>query len=425
MINKRTLAIVVSTIIVSHAASAEELKEIAAISLSNDYRIEQLHNKFLQDIEKQNEISGIYLPKINLESNTSYNISDTKNIYSEYDNFSSSNGIGFNYALYDPERDSIENIQTLGSAISYLDYESYKQEIIYNISSVYYLVLRNQKILDTDKEQQKSMQKQYEKINNMFKVGLRTAIDVAEVKSKLDQANANVIISQNNLENALSQLYTYTGQNGLKPEDVVINDKLRHFEDSKFEFWLDNLQTHNFLIKKAKISKHISKENIKKTEQSNDLSVSLNGGLYNSYNHRSSDHFENSANVSVSIALPIYDGGVNNSQIKQATIDYTNANLDLNYLNRQLKPKLEIVLNELKSIDRQIDALKEVVESTKLSQQSIQYSYDVGVRDIVDVLDATTEYYISLKNLSNTEYEYLHKQNELLFLTGMLTIKEL
>lgn len=421
----KQLSIVITAAMLSQLAQANSLKEISEIAVNNDFKIEQLHNSYLIELEKQNEVDGMYRPHVSFDSDINYGLTEEENVFGEHDNLTANTGIGFNYALYEPEKDSIKNLQSYNTQLSYLNFEEYRQEILFKLSSIYYDILSKEKILETDIEQQKSMQKQHDKIENMVEVGLRTMIDLAEVKSELDQANANVIISQNNLDNSLSQLFIYTGQDNLKPQDINIQNMVKHFEKNGFDYWNQKLQENNFSIKKAKVSKEISKENIEKVKSSDDLSISLNGGIYNNYTHHRDNQFENSANIGVKISLPLYNGGTTDSLTKQAMISYTNSTLDLDYLQRQLKPQLEIVLNELKSIDRQIISLKEVVKSTKMSMDSTQESYNVGVRDIVDVLNATTQYYISLKNLSNTEYDYVKKQNELLYLVGSLEISQL
>lgn len=422
----KSLSIAIAmTLGLSNISNAEDLKTIGNIALEKDHKIEQLHNNFLISVEKNNEIKGMFKPQVNLQAAGNYSLFEEKNGKTYNDALNGSVGVNFSYSLYDSSKNALERIQDKQAMIDYYNFESYKQELLYNVSTVYYETLRNRKIVEVDIETKKAMQTQYDQIKNMVEVGLRTKVDLLEVRAELDQAEANLVASENNLQNSLSQLYLYTGTYDLNPKDISFNDKKRDFEENGYDYWFKVLDENNFNIKKANIAKMIAKDNIKVAQSNNDFKVALNGGIDSSYNNRAIDEFENSANIGFSVTLPVYTSGVNDSITKQSQMSYTNSSIDLDYTYRQLRPQLKIVINQLESIDRGIVSLEKTVESTKSSLDAIQGSYDVGVRDIVDLLNANTQYFISLKNLADAEYNYLLKQNELLYLVGTLDIENI
>lgn len=423
-IKKLSIAIAM-TLGVVNIANANDLKTIGNIALENDYKIEQLHNNFLISVEKNNEVKGMFKPQVNLQAAGNYTLLEEKNGRDYNDTLNGNVGLNFNYALYDSSESALERIQDKKAMVDFYNFESYKQELLYNVSKVYYETLRNRKIVEVDIETKKAMETQYEQINNMVEVGLRTNVDLLEVRAELDQAKANLVASENNLQNSLSQLYLYTGTYDLNPKDVSFLDKKKDLEENGYDYWFKILDENNFNLKKANLAKMIAKDNIKVAESNSDFKVALNGGINSTYNNRYNDEFENSANVGFSITLPVYTSGVNDSITKQSQMSYTNSSIDLDYMYRQLRPQLKIVINQLESMDRGIISLEKTVESTKSSLDAIQGSYDVGVRNIVDLLNANTQYFISLKNLANAEYDYLLKQNELLYLVGTLDIENI
>jgi len=426
MLKKNTITIsLLSGLIFTSAAQANSLQEIGNIALQNDLKIEQLHNEFLSGIEKNDEVAGMFKPQVGLNASADYSLLEDNSLRDYNDLTTGSVGVTFSYTLYDTSEKYLKDIQSKQAMLSYFDFESYKQESLYNTTELYYTTLANRKILEADKENYKAVEKHYNQIKHMLDVGVRTKVDLLEVQAELDQAEANILASENNLQNTLYQLYLYTERFDLIPEDIVFENKKKNLEDEGYEYWFEILEKNNFNLKKSELAKNISRDNIKAESSGDDLKISLNGGLSSSYNNRNYDDFDNGANIGFSVTLPLFDGGVTNSRVKQSQISYTNSSIDLEYTYRQLKPQLKIIINELNSMDRGIKSLEKAVESSKSSLDSIQSSYNVGVRDIVDVLNANTLYYISLKNLANSEYNYLIKQNELLYLTGILDINNM
>lgn len=417
--NKKILALTLS--LISIHSNAESLSDIANIALENDYQMEVLRNNYRIELEKNNEIDGNYMPQVGLTGGINEGFYEDGKNNKDYSTSTNANiGLNLNYSLYDGAESYLKSIQDNQSLLAYNNYLKYKQEVAYNISKIYYTILANEKILEVEKENEKAVQKEHDKIQNMVEVGLKTTTDLAEIQAELDLAEANILSAENNLQNSLTQLYLYTGQENIKPDNVVFKEHKKDFEDNGYEYWMKILQENNFDLKISKISQDIAKSNIQLNETEDDFKIKLNSSISSNYNNRYVDEFESQANIGIQIELPFYNGGSTDSKVKQARINYANSFVKHDLLNRQLTPQLKIVLNELKSMDRQIAALAKSVDSSKKSLDVVQESYNVGIRDIVDVLDANTQYYVSLKNLSNAEYDYLFKQNELLYITGML-----
>tara|TARA_Y100000588_G_scaffold210270_1_gene224326 strand:+ start:149704 stop:150981 length:1278 start_codon:yes stop_codon:yes gene_type:complete len=424
--NKYNTIIIPLLSCISFSSQSESLQNIANIALKNDYNIEVLKNNYLIELEKNNEIKGNYLPQVGLSGSVYENFYEKDKNNKEYSNATNANvGINLSYDLYDGAEEFYKKIQDNQTKISYNSYMKYKQELTYNVSKIYYNILANKKILEVENENKKAVQKEYEKIKNMVEVGLRTNADLAETQADLDLSIASILSAENNLKNSLVNLFLYTGIENIQPDDVDYKTHKKNLEDLGYDYWMKILQENNFDIKNSKILKDISKDNIKLNQTEDDFKVKVKSTLSSNYNNRYVDEFESQADIGFQIDLPIYNGGTTNSKVEQSRIDFVNSSVKQDLLNRQLIPQLRSLINDLESIDSQVEALKASVKSTQKSLEVVQEGYNVGIRDIVDVLDANTKYYVSLKNLSNAQYDYLFKQNELLYLTGMLNINNL
>ncbi len=419
-ISKTRISLALLSVLSSYA-NAESLQDIGKLALENDYKIELLENNFIIEIEKNYEVEGGFLPQINLNGGVNEGFFENGNNGRDYSNATTANlGVNLSYSIYDNTEDVLKKIQSKKALLSFQEYSKYKQELLYQVASVYYKILANKEILNVENENKKAVLKEYDKIKNMVEVGMRTTVDLAEIQADLDNAEASIVSAENNLQNSLTQLYLYTGKNELNPNDINFKDLKEDMEDIGYDYWFDLLKENNFDIKISKINKEISKDNIKLSQANNDMKVGFTSNISSDYNNRMEDEIEASANIGLTISMPIYTGGVNDSKTKQSQMNYVNSNVQLDYTYRQLEPKLKIIINELESMDRGIVALDKAVISSQKSLEAIKGSYEVGVRDIVDFLDANTQYYVSLKNKYNAQYDYLLKQYELLLIVGIL-----
>lgn len=423
MKQKTKLAIAIS--LFSMGAQAESLHDIAVDGLENDLYLEQLQNKFFDNINQIEEVEGMYLPQVGLTASGDYSLMPDNDLRDYNDATSASAGINVSYVLYDSAEMASKRIKSKESLHDYLTFAQYKQTVLNNISTLYYDTLRFQHILKVDKEHQKAVKKQQEQINQMFNVGLKTIVDVSEVQAELDIAESNVLSSENNLENTISQIYLYTGKPNQVPDEVVFDDLKREYEENGIDFWLAEIKENNYDYQKSIVEKYISKENIEVAESRNDFKASLTGGLNSNYNNRSPEDFDHAATIGFKIDLPVYSGGTHSAIEKQARTGYTNASVNLDYTFRKIQTELKIKLNELSSTKRQIQSLEKVVLSSKKSLDATESSYLAGSKDVVDLLNSNTQYFISLKNVANAEYDYLIKQNELLNLVGILNVNDI
>lgn len=411
--------------LIAFNAQAESLKNIAEIGLKNDLRIEQLTNSQINSQLEVKQIDSLYDTQVSLTGSANLSIVEENENRDYNDVWSATAGINGSKVLYDTGREPTVNILSETSLLDYYTLKEYEQSVLNNISNIYYNVLRNKKILEVDFENQKSVAKQYDQIKNMVEFGLKTTVELADVQAELDIAESNIVTSENNLQNSLTQLFLYTGNYDLNPDDIVFSDLKKDLEDQGYEYWFAIMESENFSLKKVATQKRIAKHSIELAESEKETKVYLTGGVNSTYNNRAYDNLDNSASVGVSIELPFYSSGSNEIGVLQAQNDYSNAAVNIDYTYRQLNPQLKILLNELNSIDRQIDSLNKVVASTKKSLTATKSSYDAGSKDIVDFLNANTQYYISLKNVANAEYNYLIKQNELRQLVGQLSLENI
>jgi outer membrane protein len=104
------------------------------------------------------------------------------------------------------------------------------------------------------------------------------------------------------------------------------------------------------------------------------------------------------------LLLPLYQGGMVNSQVKQAQYNFVGASEQLESAHRSVVQTVRSSFNNVNASISSINAYKQAVVSAQSSLDAMEAGYSVGTRTIVDVLDATTTLYNAKQQLSSARY---------------------
>lgn len=413
---KTIIPIIFTSLLISSNIHAANLEQIIQASRLNDYQVEILYEDYLSTYQNINTIHSAYQPRVTLDGSGNVLSSTNKDFHTNKTNYSTELGLNMTYPIYDPSKSSKEKIASLNEAKSYITLIDYLNNQTAHVTKLYYEVLKKRDVLTVDIETRKAVKKHHDKVQHMAEVGLKTLVDVAEVKAQLDQSDANIIKSENDLKNAISKMYVYTGNLELVPEKITFKDAVENLESHGYEYWHDKMIDNNTTLKMAKIDELIAKESIKLIDSENDFRLDLKSGLGADFTgvggSMSNNDIDYSVSIGLNFTLPVFDGGYNDSRVKVQIHEMNKASLNVKLAMRKSEPELSSLYNEIDSLSKRINALEKAVESSKFSYLAIEDGYKIGTRDVVDVLTANADYSIAKKNLYESQYDYLIKQSE-------------
>nr|WP_275445767.1 MULTISPECIES: TolC family outer membrane protein [unclassified Halomonas] len=238
-----------------------------------------------------------------------------------------------------------------------------------------------------------ALELQVKQAQRAFDLGIGDRINLYESQARFDQALAEQIRAENELDNALSDLERLTGQ--LPRFDTSTLGDLSEFEVpsdwGEPQTWLERTQ-QNVEVLLAKQQQQIAQEDtdVRRAGHYPELNLNL------SYVDRgSNDPFRESENASASVELnvPIYRGGYTSANVRQGELTalssaaaYTNT---LNLAQQEVRTRLRSLNGDV----RQLEALKRSIESSRLFLQAAEKGEQLGLRDLVDVLDARADLY--------------------------------
>lgn len=242
--------------------------------------------------------------------------------------------------------------------------------------------------------QQASLELQVRQADRAFDLGIGNRVDLLEAQSRLDQAISDAVEAENELDNALSELERLTGT-------------LPTFRDVTTLGELSNLQLERDFGSQdewlARTGKNLNVQLAQGEQQITQAdTTSRRAGYYPevnlnlSYSDRMSDdelRESEDYRASVEVSVPIYRGGYTNASVRQGEkrIEAGRAAVD----NEQ-NLAVQEVRTRLRSLNggvRRLEALTQAIESSELFLQAAERGEQLGLRDLVDVLDARASLY--------------------------------
>ncbi|MEA2120108.1 TolC family outer membrane protein [Halovibrio sp. HP20-59] len=269
-----------------------------------------------------------------------------------------------------------------------------EQDLALQVAEAYvqaYLAAQRLGLLES---QQESLELQVRQASRAFDLGVGNRVDLLEAQSRFDQAISDAVEAENELDNALSELERLTG---ITPRfrDVATLGELANLalksDFGRQEEWLARTgQNLNVLL--AQGEQQITQADTSTRRAGYYPEVNLNL----SYSDRvSDDELRESEDyrASVEVSVPIYRGGYTNASVRQGEkrIEAGQAAVD-----NEHNLAVQEVRTRLRSLNggvRRLEALTQAIESSQLFLDAAERGEQLGLRDLVDVLDARASLY--------------------------------
>ncbi|WP_139540496.1 outer membrane channel protein TolC [Klebsiella spallanzanii] len=378
--------------------------------------------------EKINEARSPLLPQLGLGADYTYTsgFRDSKDQNSNV----TSGSLQLTQVLFDMSKWRSLTLQEKTAGIQDVTYQTDQQTLILNTATAYFKVLAAIDTLSYTEAQKQAIYRQLDQTTQRFNVGLVAITDVQNARSQYDAVLANEVTARNDLDNAVEELRQVTGN--YYPELASLNvDGFKTNKPSAVNALLKEAENRNLSLLQARLSQDLAREQIRQAQDGHLPTLNLNassGVSNNRYSGSKSTTPDNDAGqnkIGLSFSLPLYQGGMVNSQVKQAQYNFVGASEQLESAHRSVVQTVRSSFNNVNASISSINAYKQAVVSAQSSLDAMEAGYSVGTRTIVDVLDATTTLYNAKQQLSNARYNYLINQLNIKSALGTLNEQDL
>lgn len=299
-----------------------------------------------------------------------------------------------------------------------------QQSLIIRVTESYFNVLRAYDNKQTRKAEELAIQRQLEQVTERFEVGLLPITDVHEIQAIFDDASVNSLEANGALDIAFDQLQVLSGKNhsqlaGLKDDFVA-----KAPNPIASESWVAFALANNFELKASLLAQQAANQTAKaaKAQHLPKITVSADYSKRDVEATTAADALvtEQTA-INLNLTMPIFSGGLISSQARQSS--YQAQAAEQNYIAAKRNTMQAARSNHQLAITNaaRVKARKQAITSAESALKATQAGYDVGTRNIVDVLVAQRTLFQAKRNFSNARYDYILSMMRLKQVAGQLS----
>lgn len=413
------------------SVTAADIVEIYNLAEGSDPVYRQAQASYQATLETRPQARSQLLPQVSLNANTSSNDQDI----STSSGFGGSGEIGFNSHGYSLDIsqpvfhfDRWLNLKQADSIIqqAQADLDSALQDLIVRVAERYFNVLAAQDNLDFARAEKTALARQLEQAQQRFEVGLTAITDVQEAQAGYDRSVANEILAENEIDNTREALREITGDYIIQLAPLGESMPLVKPQPAVIEDWTELSQEQNLQVIAAKNRLEAARQEIK-IQQSGHLPtldlVASKG--FNSSGGRFGGTQTHSEAIGLELSVPLFQGGLVNSQTREARHLYDQALEQLEQQFRQAQRQTrESYLGVISGIS-QVKALNQSVISSESALQATEAGFEVGTRTAVDVVASQRVLLQAKRDYARARYDYLLNTLRLKQAAGTLAPEDL
>ena len=433
LVRRATAAAIASTtLLMAPIALSESLLDIYEIALDNDAQLRAETAQYRADLELKTLALAPLLPQVNTGvSRSMRNSENTRLSIVDFDNGNvviadQTTGSRTYTTRYD-----ISLSQTLFDLSAWFDWKAgserskqaeatvaaAQQNLIVRVSEAYFGVLRAQDNLRAAKAQERALARQLEQTRQRFNVGLIAITDVYEAEARHDLAGVTRIVEENNVAVALERLSVLTGQqhgqlqllsDEFTPELPMPTDR---------SAWVDFALENNYELAAVRFAEEAARQNAKSRQMGHAPRVSAQVSYSesdttgtvtppNAFNLPPNSEGEDES-FQIRLDMPLYAGGAISANRRRAAEQFNAARENRINLTRNTITASRSLHMTVSSDVARVKARKQAIKSTQSALDATVAGYEVGTRNIVDVLNAQNAVFAAQRDYANSRYDYV------------------
>ena len=302
-----------------------------------------------------------------------------------------------------------------------------RQALVVRVVEAYLNVLRAQDRLDATLAREAAVNRQLEQVQQRFDVGLVAITDVLEAQAGSDNAVVDRIQADGDRYIFFETLQALIGESFDSVDRISENLPVIDPEPQNEAHWVQTALDTNHNIAAAHAQLEAANRAIA-ARRSGHLPT-VDGSITRSHYYTGGASFLankiNTTTYALSVNVPIYQGGFTNSRTKEARAMAEQAREEL--LNQQLTVSRDTRnLFQMVATDVvRVGARMKAIASSESALEATETGYEVGTRNIVDVLQAQQRLFASQFDYADSRYNYVIDLMRLKQAAGILNDEDL
>ncbi len=303
-----------------------------------------------------------------------------------------------------------------------IEYSIAEQDLIRLTAQAYFAVLRAQDTLAAAKAEEAAFKRQLDQADERFEVGLSDRTDVLEAQAGFDTARANRLLAQRQVDDAFQALYTLTNREYLALEGIEHSLPVLPPVPNDASAWVNTATQQNLDLLASNQAVNAAEETLRQRRAGH--APTLDAVARYSKGDNDSLGFTNTGSEAVTgiprytgdveqrsiglqLNIPLYSGGLTTSQGREAFYRLTQTEQQRESLRRQVVESTRNLHRAVNTDVEQVQARRQSIVSNQSALEATDIGYQVGTRNIVDVLDTQRRLFAAVRDYNNARYDYI------------------
>ncbi|QJQ96097.1 MULTISPECIES: TolC family outer membrane protein [Halomonadaceae] len=283
-----------------------------------------------------------------------------------------------------------------------------EQQLLFDAASAYFEILRASDILEARQAQERAIERQLSQSRQQFEVGLIAITEVDEAEAVYDLARAERIAAQSDLQVSFEALERLTGLRYPNIDGLTGELPIEPPQPADRDQWVEMAMIHSPLLLLAQAGVEISRSDV-------DIARAQRMPIleaFAAYQYADSDSdviegHDSASQVGMRASLPLYTGGATSASINQSTFVLESTQYDAEAQRRDTVQQVRSLFTRVSNDVETVEARRQAVVSNQSALNAARSGYEVGTRNIVDVLNAEQNLYDAISAHANARYDYV------------------
>lgn len=313
-------------------------------------------------------------------------------------------GISLKQLVYDSGRTkNLVETRKENLNLAYLEYQRIKQEITFKVKENYFQGLIAKNLVNLGEENLKLFKNYLQMIIAREKQGLAIYQERLKIESEITQQELNLINARNSYQLALTLLNSILGR------DLSSQIELKDYEtenvfDLSYEDCLNIAYNNRLEVQqiKSQISSSFSLFKMLKAEKYPLLTLT---GNYD-YSDEKYPPKENTYNIGLLFAYPLYDGGSRNAKIDSAKTQIELKKIQEEKMKQAIALEVKENYQNLVSLKEKIRVVEQYLKQTEENFKMTDKRYTLGIANFIELIESENKVIHAKTNYLQAKYNF-------------------
>ncbi len=413
--------------VIAQITFADDLLSVYRQALVSDPTFRAADAAYLAALEIRPQSLAVLLPDLSFTGSYSRDRFDPRNTDPATYATNQIYALGLRQPVF--RRDRFIQLEQADSRVAQADaeYVAARQDLILRVATAYFLLLGTQDNLAFVRADKEALTRTLDQAQQRFEVGLAAITDSLQAQAAYDIAVSDEIDAEQLLADAREALRELTGTLPEQPEILQPDIPLLTPEPTGDEQWVAAASEQNPLVLAARAAATTAREEVRVQQSGHypTLDLTANYAYRDSSFGGITQQERNDSRVGLELNLPIYQGGLITSQTRQSRYLYNQAMEEQAKQQRAVERQTRDNYRGVISGISRVNALQRAIQSNEKAFEAAEAGFEVGTRDIIDVLAAQRDLLRARRDHARSRYDYLLDTLQLKQAAGILEESDL